>query len=156
MHAVPVGELVDSLVDSQASALDFLPLCFARWVKQHKQAAESCRSAGDAAAAAQHADADPAAARPGHEVRSTSPGAFPPRCQELLHLVRVCSLVATETPLMVLHQYSGRCRLELAFNESNSGCEGPFTATLSLKRSGGWAEQQATIAEASGTVRGNI
>ena len=70
-----------------------------------------------------------------------------------------CSFVS---PPQVLHQYAGRMKLELVFNESNGSCEGPFSARVCLKGSRGWGLQQlpshsrpwdqGVIAEATGVV----
>jgi hypothetical protein len=70
-------------------------------------------------------------------------------------MVRACSLVATETPLMVLHQFAGRLKLELTFHESNGGCESPFAARVRLRstsNSSGQPPQHAVLAEATGVV----
>lgn len=56
-------------------------------------------------------------------------------------MVRACSLVATETPLMVLHQFAGRLKLELTFHESNGGCESPFAARVRLRSTTGSSTQ---------------
>jgi hypothetical protein len=86
-------------------ALELLPLCFTRWTRQHSQMRMHPAAPGSAGAATRW-QADAAASAKGQ----LSLAAFP-RTEELVHLVRMSSVVATETPLMVGGPVQTACML---------------------------------------------
>jgi hypothetical protein len=61
--------------------------------------------------------------------------------------------------VQVLHQYAGRMKLDLVFNESNGSCEGPFSARVCLSGSRGLQlapthrpSEHGVVVEATGVV----
>lgn len=165
--ALPVWDIVNELSQNTASAADFLPPCFARWAKQHQlhlrtqmpsETQNPQQPTKDMYIQPQHTQLSPGDICTHRGPSKLNLAPFP-RCQELVHMVRACSLVATETPLMVLHQFAGRLKLELTFHESNGGCESPFAARVRLRSTASSSgqpqqkqQQHSVLAEATGVV----
>ncbi len=161
----------DLIVDCQSCPLqlrDLLPNFLARWTRlqqqqqqqQQKKTAYTPEVVAEASEMATDASTSPTRGSiDEHTVNKLNLDEYP-LCRELISIVRSKSAVSTETPLMVLNQYSGQMKMEVTFQEANSSTVGPFTATARLVRvnedphaSGSSSvESRPIVAEATGQV----